>query len=86
MKTANFTDLRKNLKDYIDSVIENFDTVIVSRGNGKGAVLISLDEYNSMKETEYIMSSPAMVDRIKKAQKEINEGKGKSIDIKDLWK
>ena len=86
MQTANFTDLRKNLKNYIDSVIENSDTVIVSRGNGKGAVLISLDEYNSMKETEYIMSSPVMIDRIKNAQKGISEGKGKPIDIEDLWK
>ena len=58
MKTANYTDLRANLKGYIDSVIDDYDTVIVNRGNGKGVVMISLDEYNSLKETEYIMSSP----------------------------
>lgn len=45
----------------------------------------SLDEYNSLKETEYVMSSPEMVERIKKAQQEIKEGKGKLIDIKELW-
>ena len=49
------------------------------------ANFIPLDEDNSLKETEYIMSSPEMVERIKKAQQEIKEGKGKSIDIKELW-
>ena len=55
MRTANYTDLRANLKDYIDSVIDDCDPVVINRGNGKGAVLISLDEYNAMKETEYII-------------------------------
>ena len=54
MRTANYTDLRANLKGYIDSVIDDYDTVIINRGNGKGVVMISLDEYNSLKETEYI--------------------------------
>lgn len=58
MRTANYTDLRANLKGYIDAVIDDYDTVIINRGNGKGVVMISLDEYNSIKETEYIMSSP----------------------------
>ena len=58
MRTANYTDLRANLKSYIDAVIDDYDTVVVNRGNGKGVVMISLDEYNSLKETEYIMSYP----------------------------
>jgi antitoxin YefM len=86
MRTANYTDLRSNLKGYIDSVIENSDTVIINRGSGAGVVLMSLDEYNSLKETEYIMSSPQMVRRIKQAQKEMQAGKGKRINVDDLWK
>ena len=41
MKTANYTDLRANLKSYIDAVIDDYDTVVVNRGNGKGVVMIS---------------------------------------------
>ena len=47
MRTANYTDLRANLKGYIDAVVDDCDTVIINRGNGKGVVMISLDEYNS---------------------------------------
>jgi len=36
MRTANYTDLRNNLKDYIDSVINDSDTVIVNLGGGNG--------------------------------------------------
>ncbi|WP_455625867.1 DUF2683 family protein [Parabacteroides sp.] len=40
---------------------------------------------NSTKETEYIMSSPKLVKRIKEGEKEIREGKGVKINISDLW-
>jgi antitoxin YefM len=42
MKTANFTDLRSDLKGYIGSVIDDSETVIVNRGKGTGVVLMSL--------------------------------------------
>ena len=74
MRTANYTDLRTNLKSYIDSVIDDYDTVIINRGNGKGVVMISLDEYNSLKETEYIMSSPETMEAIRKGEEDIKSG------------
>lgn len=74
MKTANYTDLRANLKSYIDAVIDDYDTVVVNRGNGKGVVMISLDEYNSLKETEYIMSSPDTMEAIHKGEEDIKNG------------
>lgn len=86
MRTANYTDLRANLKDYIDSVIDDCDPVVINRGNGKGAVLISLDEYNAMKETEYIMRSPEMVKIIREGDEEIKNGGGVTVDLDNLWK
>ncbi|MBQ7772477.1 MAG: type II toxin-antitoxin system Phd/YefM family antitoxin [Bacteroidales bacterium] len=86
MRTANYTDFRANLRSYIDSVIEDCDTVIINRGNSTGVVLISLEEYNSLKETEYIMSSPQMVDIIRDGDKDIANGLGVKVDIDDLWK
>ena len=40
----------------------------------------------TMDETEYIMSSPRMVEIIREGEKEIAEGNFKSIAIDDLWK
>jgi antitoxin YefM len=86
MRTANYTSLRSNLKGYIDSVINDSDTLIVNRGRDTGIVLMSLNEYNSLKEMEYIMDSPVMVERLRDAKKEMREGKGKVISTEDLWK
>ena len=49
-------------------------------------VLISLEEYNSLKETEYIMSSPETLEAIRKGDDDIKNGRGTKIDIDDLWK
>lgn len=86
MRTANYTDFRANLKGYIDSVIEDCETVIINRGNDSGVVLISLEEYNSLKETEYIMSSPETMRDIRLGEEDLKAGKGIHVEIEDLWK
>ena len=86
MRTANYTDLRNNLKGYLDGVVNNSEPLIVHRPANTSVVVMSLNEYNSLKETEYIMSSPAMMKRIKDSEKEIREGKGKTIPVEELWK
>ncbi len=79
MQIANFTDLRKNLKSYLDSVINDSDTVIINRDGTTGVVIMSLDEYNSLKETEHIMASTETVRRIREGRESIAEGHGKRI-------
>ena len=81
MKTANFTEFRQNLRSYLDRVINDTDTVVINRGNGTAAVLISMDEYNAIKETEYIMQSPATMEAIRRASDELNNGE--SVKQKD---
>jgi antitoxin YefM len=86
MRTVTYTDLRKNLKAYMDSVVDDADEVVINRDGGMGVVLMSLAEYNALAETEYLHSSPAMVRRIKEAEQEIKDGKGERIGLDDLWK
>lgn len=56
MKVINYTDLRLNLKKWLDIVVDDVEEIIVTRKNNKDLVLISLDEYNSLKETQYLLS------------------------------
>lgn len=56
MKVINYTDLRLNLKKWMDSVIDDMEEIIIKRKDNKDLVLISLDEYNSLKETNYLLS------------------------------
>ena len=84
MRTANYTELRKNLKEHIDAVIADNDALIVDRGNNTGVVMISLEEYNSIKETEYIMSNPEVLADIQQSLQEISEGKGIEVNLETL--
>lgn len=56
METVNYTDFRSNLKHWFDKVVNDVSDIIIKRKNGKDLVLISLDEYNSLKETTYLLT------------------------------
>ena len=84
MLSANVTDFRKELKKYLDLVTEDYETLIINRGKGKGAVMISLDEYNSLMETMYLLSSKANAMNLYKAMKDLKEGRVVIKDIDEL--
>lgn len=73
MDVLNYTKLRTNLKDVLDTVIEDNEMVIVNRGN-KNVVIISLDEFNSWQETLHLMSTKANRDRLEAALERDHNG------------
>jgi antitoxin YefM len=68
MRLTNFTDLRRNLKDYLDAVVNDSDTIIVNRQGNKGVVILSLDEYNAIRETACAAAAPESNDVIPKTR------------------
>ena len=75
MIAANYTEFRISLKKYLDKVEESNETLIIKRGSGKGTVLISLDEYNSIMETVHLLSSKTNSDRLYESIQQMKEGK-----------
>ena len=75
MIAANYTEFRKDLKKYLDTVEQNNETLIIKRGVGKGTVLISLDEYNSIMETVHLLQSKANANRLYESINQMKEGK-----------
>lgn len=75
MRTANYTELRKNLSAYLDSVIDDCETIIINRDGNDAVVMISLDEYNAIKETAYLLQSPAMINAIRKGIEDFEMGR-----------
>jgi antitoxin YefM len=74
MIAANFTEFRTGLKKLLDKVEENNETLIIKRGSGKGTVVISLNEYNSIMETVHLLSSKANSNRLYESIQQIKEG------------
>lgn len=75
MIAANYTEFRTGLKDFLDKVEENNETLIIKRGIGKGAVLISLNEYNSIIETMHLLGSKKNAERLFESIEQMKKGK-----------
>jgi antitoxin YefM len=84
MIAANYSELRTDLKNYLDDVENNNETLIIKRANGKGAVIISLSEYNSMMETMHIISSKKNTDRLNLSIQQMKSGKIIQKKLSDL--
>ena len=74
MLSTTISDFRKDIKSYIDNVIENFETVIINRGKNKGVVIMSLDEYNSLRATQHELSSRKNEKRLDSAIEKFKQG------------
>lgn len=74
MIAANYSEFRNDLKKYLDCVEDNNETLIIKRKSGKGAVMISLDEYNSIMETMHLLSSKTNADRLYESIEQLKSG------------
>ncbi len=83
MIAANYTEFRTGLKRFLDSVEKNNETLIIKRGTGKGTIMISLDEYNSIMETVHLLSSRKNANRLYESIQQMKDGK---VVTKDLIK
>ncbi|MBT3384590.1 MAG: hypothetical protein HN778_02815 [Prolixibacteraceae bacterium] len=81
MKTVNYSELRNKLKSNLDMVCEDHETLIVHRPGGKSVVMISLDEYNSQLETDYLISSKKNKKRLLDSIQNVELGNVKEHDL-----
>ena len=81
MIAANFSEFRNNLKTYLDDVEDNNEILIVKRKTGKGTVMISLDEYNSIMETVHLLSSRTNADRLYDSIQQMRKGEKVTKDL-----
>jgi antitoxin YefM len=77
MRTTSFTNLRKNLAAAIDGVNDDHEPMIITREGGKpSAVLMSLEDFASWQETNYLLSNPANAARLLASVAELEAGEG----------
>jgi antitoxin YefM len=81
MKTLSSTQLRANLSAVMDQVNDDHEPVIVTRTRGKPVVLISLEDWASMDETTYLLSSPKNAERLLEAVRGLKAGEGEARDL-----
>ncbi len=75
MRVINFSEARKHLKLVLDTVNDDADATIVTRRDANDAVFMSLDYYNSLMETVYLLKSPANAAHLAKSIAQYESGK-----------
>ncbi|MDA7427540.1 type II toxin-antitoxin system prevent-host-death family antitoxin [Primorskyibacter aestuariivivens] len=74
MKHTSSTDLRKNLSAMMDRVTADHEPLLVTRVGGEPVVMISLEDYEAMDETSYLLSNPANARMLREGIARLNNG------------
>jgi len=73
MRTATTVDVRQNFKEIMEEVHDNHEVLLIPRPNKKDMVIMSLEDYNALEETAYLMGNKAnairLLQSIEKAEK-----------------
>ena len=83
MKTISFSESRKHYAETLDSVVNDREEVVVTRAGRDPVVILALDEYESLKETAYLLQSPMNAARILQGISELESGSGAARELID---
>lgn len=84
MNAVNYSTARKNLAKMMEAVCRDCDPVIITKSGDCAVVMISLADYQSMSETDYLLSSPANAKRLLGSIKALKRGEGKKMTLKEF--
>ena len=75
MDTMSYSSFRSHLASTLDKVNDDHKPVLITRQNGKPAIVMSLEDFKAYEETAYLMASPKNAARLNQAISEVEEGK-----------
>ena len=74
MDTLNYTDVRSNFATVMEKVCDNHEPLIINRNKKRSVVMMSLEDYASIEETNYLLRSPKNAKRLREAIENVEKG------------
>lgn len=81
MKTMTYSESRAKYAQVLDSVVDDCEEIVITRAGKEPAVIVSLAEYEALKETAYLMRSPENARRLIEAIAALEAGLGQKHDL-----
>ena len=81
MDAITYTQVRKNFTSVMNKVCDDHDPIIITRQSERPLVMMSLEDYNAIEETLYLLHSPKNAQRLIKAIQELKETKYEYHDL-----
>ena len=81
MKAISYTAARENLASTIDEVCEDRSPVIITRKRNQAVVMMSLEDYESLEETSYLLRVPANAQRLQESIEGLEKGEGRAHEL-----
>jgi len=81
MKTMSYTESRARYAEVLDAVTNDREEVVITRAGHEPVVIVSLAEFESLREMAYLMRSPANARRLMDAMERLEAGGGSEHDL-----
>lgn len=81
MKTLSYSQTRANLAATLDAVTDDREEVVVTRAGHEPVVIVSLDDYESLKETAFLLKSPENARRLLASIDRLEGGAGVTREL-----
>ncbi|MFQ4136001.1 type II toxin-antitoxin system Phd/YefM family antitoxin [Nodosilinea sp. PGN35] len=83
MRVVTFSEARNKLKAILDQVINDADYTVITRRDAEDAVVMSLDYFNSLMETVYLLKSPANAAHLEESIAQYRQGQTTERELLD---
>lgn len=85
MDIVSYSETRANLKAIMDRVVNDHMPIAITRQRGKPVVMVDLDDWNAMKETMYLLSTPNNARRLMESIAQADSGEGMiEVDLETM--
>lgn len=81
MRTMTYTESRARYAETLNSVVEDREEVVITRAGHEPVVMVALEDYESLKETAYLLRNPANARRLLNAIERLESGEGKAHEL-----
>lgn len=81
MKTYSYTESRKRYADVLNEVIDDREPTVITRAGHESVVMLALDDYNALRETDYLLRSPANAAHLARSLEQLRNGGGEAHEL-----